>query len=65
MINSSLGDHGLSLPQCTIVDATLIYAPNSTKNKDGKRDHEMYQTKKGNQYYLGAKAHVGVDDKLG
>jgi len=45
VINSYLGDHGLSLHQGTIVDATLIHAPSSTKNKDGKRDPEMHQTK--------------------
>ncbi len=50
----ALGDRGLSLRQGTIVDATLINAPSSTKNKDGKRDPEMHQTKKGNQYYFGS-----------
>ena len=50
VINGYLGDRGLSLCQGTIVDATLIHAPSSTKNKDGKRDPEMHQTKKGNQY---------------
>ncbi|WP_269085798.1 transposase, partial [Pseudomonas amygdali] len=60
-----LGDRGLSLRQGTIVDATLIHAPSSTKNKDGKRDPEMHQTKKGNQYYFGAKAHIGADDESG
>ncbi|MDR6918995.1 IS5 family transposase [Pseudomonas sp. 3296] len=65
MINGYLGDRGLSLRQCTIVDATLINAPSSTKNKDGKRDPEIHQTKKGNQYYFGAKAHIGVDDESG
>ncbi|WP_370694624.1 IS5 family transposase [Pseudomonas sp. FP833] len=48
-----------------IVDATLINAPSSTKNKDGKRDPEMHQTKKGNQYYFGMKAHIGADDESG
>ena len=43
----------------------MIHAPSSTKNKDGKRDPEMHQTKKGNQYYFGAKAHIGVDDDSG
>jgi IS5 family transposase len=65
VINCYLGDRGLSLRQATIVDATLIHAPNSTKNKDGKRDPEMHETKKGNQYYFGAKAHIGVDDESG
>ncbi|SED37901.1 IS5 family transposase [Pseudomonas anguilliseptica] len=65
VINGYLGDRGLSLRQGTIVDATLINAPSSTKNKDGKRDPEMHQTKKGNQYYFGMKAHIGVDDESG
>lgn len=65
MINGYLGDRGLSLRQGTIVDATLIHAPSSTKNKDGKRDPEMHQTKKGNQYYFGAKAHIGADEESG
>ena len=65
VINGYLGDRGLSLRQGTIVDATLINAPSSTKNKDGKRDPEMHQTKKGNQYYFGMKAHIGVDEKSG
>ncbi len=65
VINGYLGDRGLSLRQGTIVDATLIHAPSSTKNKDGKRDPEMHQTKKGNQYYFGAKAHIGADDESG
>lgn len=65
VINGYLGDRGLSLRQGTIVDATLIHAPSSTRNKDGKRDPEMHQTKKGNQYYFGAKAHIGVDDESG
>ena len=61
VINGYLGDRGLSLRQGTIVDATLINAPSSSKNKEGKRDPEMHQTKKGNQYYFGMKAHIGVD----
>ena len=65
VINGYLGDRGLSLRQGTIVDATLIHAPSSTKNKDGKRDPEMHQPKKGNQYYFGMKAHIGVDDESG
>ncbi|HEN8706917.1 IS5 family transposase [Pseudomonas asiatica] len=65
VINGCLGDRGLSLRQGTIVDATLINAPSSTKNKDGKRDPEMHQTKKGNQFYFGMKAHIGVDDESG
>jgi len=65
VINGYLGDRGLSLRQGTIVDATLINAPSSTKNKDGKLDPEMHQAKKGNQYYFGMKAHIGVDDESG
>ena len=47
--------------QVTIVHGTLIAAPSSTKNKEGKRDPEMHQTKKGNQWYFGMKVHAGVD----
>ncbi|SUD85093.1 transposase [Stutzerimonas stutzeri] len=65
VINGYLGDRGLSLRQGTIVDATLIHAPSSTKNKDGKRDPQMHQTKKGNQYYFGMKAHIGADAESG
>ncbi|SFD76483.1 transposase, IS5 family [Massilia yuzhufengensis] len=49
----------------TIVDATLIAAPPSTKNKDGERDPEMHQSKKGNDWHFGMKAHVGVDAASG
>lgn len=65
VINGYLGDRGLSVRQGPIVDATLIHAPSSTKNKDSKRDPEMQHTKKGSQYYFGAKAHIGVDDESG
>ncbi len=65
VINGYLGERGLLLRQGSIVDATVIHAPSSTKNKDGKRDPEMHQTKKGNQYYFGMKAHIGVDDDSG
>jgi IS5 family transposase len=54
-----------SLRAGTIVDATIIAAPSSTKNRDGERDPEMHQTKKGNQWYFGMKAHIGVDDESG
>ena len=64
-INNYLRDKGLSLRQGTIVDATIIHAPSSTKNKEGKRDPEMHQTKKGNQYFFGMKAHIGADTELG
>jgi IS5 family transposase len=50
----------LFLRQGTVVDATLIAAPPSTKNRSGKRDPEMHQSKKGNQWYLGMKAHIVV-----
>ncbi len=65
VINDYLGDRGLMLRQSTVVDATIIHAPNSTKNKDGKRDPEMHQTKKGNQYYFGMKAHIGRQCRVG
>lgn len=55
-ISNYLRDQGLSLRQGTIVDATIIHAPSSTNNKEGKRDPEMHQTKKGNQYFFGMKA---------
>lgn len=53
------------LRQGMVVDATIIHAPSSTKNKDGKRDPEMHQTKKGNMYFFGIKAHIGVDAESG
>ncbi|RMR32319.1 Mobile element protein, partial [Pseudomonas syringae pv. coriandricola] len=65
VINGYLGDRGLMLRQGTVVDAKIIHAPSSTKNKDGKRDPEMHQTKKGNQYFFGMKAHIGVDAESG
>ena len=45
------------------MDATIISAPSSTKNKDKKRDPDMHQTRKGNEWYFGMKAHIGVDRK--
>lgn len=65
VINGYLQDNGLSLRQGTIVDATIIRAPCSTKNEDGKRDPEMRQTKKGNPYFFGMKAHIGADVESG
>jgi IS5 family transposase len=53
------------LRQGTVVDATIIRAPSSTKNKDGKRAPEMHQTKKGNQYFFGMKALIGTDAESG
>jgi IS5 family transposase len=64
-VNAHLARKGLSLRSGTIVDATIIAAPSSTKNRDGERDPEMHQTKKGNQWYFGMKAHIGVDDDSG
>jgi IS5 family transposase len=55
----------LSMKRGTVVDATLIAAPSSTKNEDKKRDPEMTQTKKGNQWHFGMKAHIGVDAESG
>jgi len=60
-VNAHLQDKGLLLRQGTLVDATIIDAPSSTKNKQKKRDPEMHQTRKGNQWYFGMKAHIGVD----
>lgn len=65
VINDHLGDCSIVLRHRTIVDATINYAPSSTKNKEGKRDLEMHQTKKGNQFYFGLKAHIGVDADSG
>ena len=64
-VNAHLARKGQSLKAGTIVDATIIAAPSSTRNKDGKRDPEMHQTKKGNQWHFGMKAHIGVDDESG
>ncbi len=60
-INADLTARGLLLREGTLVDATLIAAPSSTKNKDKQRDPEMHQTRKGNQWYFGMKAHIGAD----
>jgi IS5 family transposase len=60
-INADLSARGLLLREGTLVDATLIAAPPSTKNKAKQRDPEMHQTKKGNQWYFGMKAHIGAD----
>ena len=64
-VNRHLQGKGLLLRQGTIVDATIIDAPSSTKNRSGTRDPEMHQTKKGNQWYFGMKAHIGVDRDSG
>ena len=60
-----LTEKGLLLREGTIVDATIISAPSSTKNQDNTRDKEMKQTKKGNQWYFGMKAHIGTDRRKG
>ena len=64
-INGHLAAQGLMMREGTIVDATLIAASPSTKNKDGKRDPEMHQSKKGNDWHFGLKAHIGVDAASG
>ena len=64
-VNAKLIDRGLMLKTGTVVDATLIAAPSSTKNDKGERDPEMHQTKKGNQWHFGMKAHIGVDADSG
>jgi IS5 family transposase len=62
-MNEYLRRNGFKIANGTIVDATIISAPSSTKNQDGKRDPEMHQTAKGQQWYFGMKAHLGVDSK--
>lgn len=65
LVNALLSDKGLLLKAGTVVDATLIAAPSSTKNQGGTRDPEMHQSKKGNQWFFGIKAHIGVDADSG
>lgn len=62
-VNAYLSRKGLMLKRGSIVDATIIAAPSSTKNAEGERDPEMHQTKKGNEWYFGMKAHIGVDSQ--
>ena len=64
-VNTHLGEQGLLLRQGTIVDATIIHAPSSTKNKGKARDPDMHQTRKGQQWYFGMKAHIGADVESG
>ena len=64
-VNRHLESRGIRIATGTIVDATIVHAPSSTKNAKGERDPEMHQTRKGNQWYFGMKAHVGVDSKSG
>ena len=65
VVNDELTAKGLLLKAGTVVDSTLISAPSSTKNSSGQRDPEMHQTKKGNQWHFGMKAHIGVDAESG
>jgi IS5 family transposase len=62
-VNVHLQEKGVRITSGTIVDATIIHAPSSTKNREQKRDPQMHQTRKGNQWYFGMKAHVGVDSR--
>ena len=64
-VNAMLKARGLMLHSGTVIDATIIAAPSSTKNSSGKRDPEMHQTKKGNQWHHGMKGHTGVDADSG
>lgn len=64
-VNAMLIERGLLMSKGTLVDATLIAAPSSTKNKEHARDPEMHQAKKGNQWYFGLKAHIGTDKESG
>jgi len=64
-INAHLSERGLFVGKGTIVDATIINAPSSTKNAQKKRDPQMHQTRKGKQWYFGMKMHTGVDDGFG
>jgi IS5 family transposase len=65
VINRGLAEQGLLLKTGTVVDATIIAGPSSTKNQDSERDPEMHQVKKGNQWHFGMKAHIGVDAESG
>jgi IS5 family transposase len=62
-VHVHLERQGIKIAKGTIVDATIINAPSSTKNASGKRDPDMHQAKKGKQWYFGMKAHIGVDSK--
>lgn len=64
-VGQELQDRGFKVNTGTIVDATIIGAPSSTKNKDKARDPEMHQTRKGQQWYFGMKMHIGVDSQSG
>jgi IS5 family transposase len=62
-VHRHLKRQGITISTGTIVDATIISAPSSTKNREKHRDPDMHQTKKGNQWYFGMKAHLGVDSR--
>jgi IS5 family transposase len=64
-LRGSLSDKGMLMKEGTIVDATILEAPSSTKNEQNCRDSEMHQTKKGNEWHFGMKAHIGVDAASG
>ena len=64
-INRHLESRGLRLREGSIVDASIIAAPSSTKNRTGERDPEMHQTKKGNEWHFGMKLHIGADSETG
>ena len=64
-VNLHLEARDIRITTGTIVDATIVHAPSSTKNQQQERDPEMHQTRKGNQWYFGLKAHIGVDSKEG
>ena len=64
-INAQLESQGLRLREGSIVDASIIEAPSSTKNRSGERDPEMHQTKRGNQWHFGMKVHIGIDSETG
>ena len=64
-VNAHLTERGLLMREGTLVDATIIAAPSSTKNADKQRDPEMHQTRKGQQWYFGMKLHIGVDSRSG
>ena len=64
-INAHLASQGYGVRKGTIVDASIVDAPSSTRNAKGERDPEMHRTKKGNQWHHGMKAHIGVDAETG
>jgi len=63
LVNVYLAENGMKINRGTIVDASIINAPTSTKNNDKQHDQDMHQTRKGNQWYFGMKTHIGVDSK--